>query len=140
MRYVDEAQYHEHLKQFTDLVAADQSVRVGQEGVVSVTCYVETGRKLDKVIVAEHRKGSARTKLSVRYFVDKKDGEIYGAKSDAAPNLRWYFGNLRTVQMWNWSGFHGIPLDERQAGVVLVGKYGDYNHYQKRPFRIAKVA
>jgi len=88
--------------------------------------FVETGRKFDKVYV-EGR---------VRYFVARmdqgdtvKEGDIYGAKSKLAPNFRWYFGNLANAGNWDWSDFHGKPVDDKS--VMPVKGYGRYTHYKR---------
>lgn len=86
--------------------------------------FVETGRKFDKVFVEG----------KVRYFVaradqgtDVKEGDIYGAKSELAPNFRWFFGNLQNVEKWDWSGKHG--RNERDDTVVAAKSYAKYIHY-----------
>lgn len=88
--------------------------------------FVETGRKFDKVYVEG----------KVRYFVarqttgeDIKEGDIFGAKSKLAPNFRWYFGNLENQDKWDWSNFHGVPVDD--PSVMAVKGYGNYVHYKR---------
>lgn len=102
------------------------------EDVRAVAVYVEPGRKFDRIMIAEHKKGQPNTSAKARYFVCKKRGNIYGALSPQAPNFKWYFGDLSTVDKWDWSGFHARPkVSPRDAGVVFVGKYGAYDHYEK---------
>lgn len=88
--------------------------------------FIETGRKYDKVFVEG----------KVRYFVARSDlgdgvqeGDIFGAKSSVAPNARWYFGNLENTDKWDWSAFHGSPVDD--SNVMKVKGYGRYDHYKK---------
>jgi len=88
--------------------------------------FIETGRKFDKVFIDG----------SVRYFVARmdqgeevKEGDIFGAKSKLAPNFRWYFGNLTNVDKWDWTEFHGKPVDDKS--VMPVKGYGRYTHYKR---------
>lgn len=97
--------------------------------------FIETGRKFDKIYVED----------KVRYFVARMDmmvtpqgggtqfqvreGDIYGAKSKLAPNFRWYFGSLANVEKWDWSEFHGKPVDDKS--VMAVKGYGSYTHYKR---------
>lgn len=88
--------------------------------------FLETGRKFDKIYVDGE----------VRYFVARqpvgdevKAGDIYGAKSKLAPNFRWYFGNLKNIEKWDWSGKHGRSISDDT--VVAAKKYGTYVHYVK---------
>jgi hypothetical protein len=88
--------------------------------------FVETGRKFDKVFVDG----------KIRYFVvrsdisdEVKEGDIFGAKSQLAPNFRWYFGNLVNVNKWDWSEYHGKPIND--SSVMKVKGYGRYDHYRK---------
>lgn len=88
--------------------------------------FIETGRKFDKVFLDG----------AVRYFVsrtdqgtDIKEGDIFGAKSKLAPNFRWYFGTLANVEKWDWSEFHGKPIDDKS--VIQVKGYAKYAHYKR---------
>lgn len=128
---LDMTMYPQALKQFVDTVQ-DEQISGMCDDVRAVVVYVETGRKFDRVMIAEHKKGQYSTEAKVRYFVDRKRGNIYGALSPLAPNFKWFFGDLTTVDKWDWSGFHGRPkVSPRDAGVVFVGKYGSYDHYEK---------
>ena len=79
--------------------------------------YVE-GRKYHKVKIGG----------SVRYFIDANSGSIYGAKSQVAPNFKWYFGTIYSTKLWDWSGFHGKPVND--PSVKRVKSYGKYEHYE----------
>jgi len=85
----------------------------------------ESGRKYDKVIF----RWDGQAHSEVRYFIERKTGDIYGAKSHLAPNMNWYFGNLLTAQLWDWSDFHGRPV--KDDSVRPVGRYGPYTRYMK---------
>jgi hypothetical protein len=94
------------------------------------TALVETGRKFDRIFLAENGQSM------IRYFVAKKPvdghpaGTIFGAKSLLAPNMKWYFGTLATADKWNWDGYHGEPVND---DTVEVGKsYGGYKHYRPK--------
>lgn len=124
--------YPQLLKQFVDTLQQEQLQRV-DEDLLAVVVYVETGRKFDRIMIAEHKRGEPTTEAKARYFVDKQKGNIYGALSPQAPNFKWFFGDLTTVAKWDWSGFHARPkISPKDAGVVFVGKYGAYEHYEKR--------
>jgi hypothetical protein len=131
-------QYVSARKAFLNLISQHQAQAMleadptNRDGAVSV--LVEEGRKYDKVLIAQFPDPTNKsTKPEVRYFIDRRDGVIYGAKSPLAPNLKWYFGNVRDASKWNWSGYHGVPLDEKEAGVRRVGGYkgqNEYNHFE----------
>ena len=96
---------------------------------VSRQPFIETGRKFDKVYVeGKVRYFVVRTDRNIK-GVEVKEGDIFGAKSALAPNLRWYFGNLENVDKWDWSEFHGKPVND--PSVMPTKGYGRYVHYQK---------
>lgn len=106
----------------TELTAFIDTLTKHQSTVVPNTrCFYYTGRKYDKVFI-DHG-GS----ISVRYFISNKTGEIFGAKSRFAPNLKHYFGTLKSASLWDWSGFYGVPVND--PGVRYVGSYGGYKWY-----------
>ncbi len=102
-------EYVGNLNVFLDLL------RTAQKGQ---TVWLESGRKFDKIMIDD----------SVRYFIDRSKGIIYGAKSKLAPNMKWYFGTLESAVKWDWSGTHGTPVNDDT--VKLVGEYGEYKHYE----------
>lgn len=53
---------------------------------------LQPGRKYDKIYVGDR----------VEYFVDKNSWVIYGAKSNAQHNTRRQYGDLRTVEQFDW--------------------------------------
>ena len=89
----------------------------------AIDVYVESGRKFDKVIIDDG------VKPSVRYFVQKIDGSIFGAKSPQAPNLSWYFGTLDSAEKWAWGDYHGSPVND--TTVRLVKSYGPFKHFMR---------
>lgn len=89
---------------------------------------VENGRFYDRIYVG--------TDDTPRYYVARSTrarttiGDIYGAKSATAPNLKWYFGTLHTYPLWDWSDYHGTPVND--TSVIAVAQYGPYVRYIKR--------
>lgn len=123
--------YPQLLKQFVEQVQAAQNQSMSED-TAAVVVYVETGRKFDRIMIAEHKHGVPVAEARARYFVDRQKGNIYGALSPQAPNFKWYFGDLTTAAKWDWTGYHARPkVSPRDAGVVFVGKYGAYDHYEK---------
>lgn len=94
------------------------------ESILMHSVSVEKGRKYDKVVMHATVNNS-----SVRYFIERKTGDIYGAKSWVAPNFNWYFGNINTASLWDWSDYHGRPVND--PSVRPVGRYGPYQRYMK---------
>lgn len=90
--------------------------------------FAETGRKFDKVYVDD----------KVMFFVARMDqtgidiGDIFGRKTDQSPNLKWYYGNLKNAEKWDWNDpKHPRPVSDES---VLVGKkYGKFAHFIKVP-------
>lgn len=126
--------YLKNLQAFVDRVAEDQTrsvVENEKSDIMAVTVSFETGRRYDKILIGTVSKGGKQKPLEVRYFVERATGDIYGAKSDLAPNHRWYLGNIADADQWDWSGFHGRPYDPEKAGVREVGTYGSYVHYKR---------
>ena len=92
--------------------------------------YVETGRKFDRVFV-----NGKVTYFVARFTIDGRciAGDIFGAKSKLAPNMRWYFGNLANVERWDWSGDQPVPAGDDT--VMAVKRYADHVHYVRIPQR-----
>jgi hypothetical protein len=94
--------------------------------------YIETGRKFDKIIL------TVDGTPEVMYFVARHAlpgrcdaGDIFGAKSKLAPNMRWYFGNLVNCTQWDWTGDRPVPVSD--TTVMAAKKYGTFIHYLKVP-------
>lgn len=47
---------------------------------------------------------------SVRYFVEKDTGIIFGAKGWKAYNPNHEYGTLETITEWDWSGYYAKSL------------------------------
>lgn len=75
------------------------------------------GRKFDKIYVDG----------GVRFFINRANGTIYGAKSALAPNFDWWFGTIYESEKWDWSDYHPAPAVEGYA--ILRKTYGSYRHY-----------
>lgn len=89
----------------------------------STIVYDTTGRKYDKICLTHNNEST------VVFFIEKKSGTIYGARSELAPNKEWYYGTLDTFHLWDWDGL--LPVPTRDTSVRLKKTYGPYNHYMK---------
>jgi hypothetical protein len=121
-------------KSFEERLSKEQAQKLFEEGKHKGYMLVvhDDGRKYDKILVAYSPDAEAKPATpKVRYFIDRSNGQIFGAKSPMAPNIKWYFGTIYEAELWDWSGYHAVPLDESAAGVKKVGDYGNYNHYEK---------
>lgn len=126
--------YLKGLQAFQDRLTEDQTLRLveeGKENAFAVIVTTESGRRYDKVHVGLLNSDMEQVeKSTVRYFVERATGNIYGAKSELAPNTKWFFGTLDSTSQWDWAGHHGTPKDLAKAGVREVGGYGQYKHYE----------
>lgn len=131
------ADYHSNLQTFLHILSeAQMKAHADDNTVKAIGVYHETGRKFDKVFIATINQKD-KSAPAVRYFIRRTDGSIFGAKSPVAPNLKWYFGNVYEADLWDWSGYHGVPLDfdaetgeSKAAGVKAAGAYGEYQHFE----------
>lgn len=134
-KYNVDQRYLRALQAFTDRLAEDQTRTLldeGKENEYATIVTSETGRRFDKIYVGTlDKKLHSAEEASVRYFVERQTGIIYGAKSDLAPNLKWYFSTIYEADKWDWSGMHGEPKSLSRAGVKVVGGYGGYKHYER---------
>ena len=126
---MNKIEYAEGVENFCKLVLEHQREADNGNGIAEKfllqAVLTERGRKYDKVIFSWNGPG----KDDVRYFIERKTGNIYGAKSSVAPNMNWYFGNLATAPLWDWSDIHGRPI--KDDSVRAVGRYGPYTRYMK---------
>jgi hypothetical protein len=76
-----------------EYVERKNSFVAAQLGAGFKSCQPVAGRKYDKVLVNN----------AVRYFIDKQDWTIYGAKSDVQHNTRRVYGTLRTQEQFDWA-------------------------------------
>lgn len=75
--------------------------------LVTVSGLIHTpGRVYDKVHAANE---------SGRYMIERKTGDIFGIKSWNQHNPRRFYGNLTTVDQWNWSVF---PAEPASTGAI----------------------
>jgi len=98
----------------------------------SYAAYHESLRYWDKVLLIVNR-GITRGTATVRLFVDKNTGTIYGLKSNDAPNLKHYYGTIYTADLWDWSGTLPVPKDAEAAGVRPTKKYSGFVHWEPIP-------
>ena len=118
------SEYHGALATFVAALTNDLKKAHEEKGYKwEVFAFVETGRKFDKILIKDD------TSVSVRYFVQRSNGTIYGAKSRFAPNIKWYFGTVFTSTLWFWGDFHGHPVND--PSVRAIKGYGAYTHYMK---------
>ena len=119
--------YNLYLQKFVTLLTEHQRAGLRARGCDSQAdychAYYRSGRKYDKILIA-NGPGSA-----VRYFIDKENGNIYGARSRLAPNPKWYFGDIYSAELWDWSDFHGKPVND--DSVRVAGSYAGYIRYIK---------
>lgn len=102
---------------------------------VQVVIDYERGRKYDKVLISDAKEGK-KYEPEVRYFVNRKTGEIFGAKSPTAPNERHFFNTIFTAAKWDWSEYYGKPVTD--DSVREIKRYGEkrnrkgplYIHYE----------
>lgn len=101
-----------------------------KEGTIGVAVNIESGRKFDRIMVRYVLSDKTETQPEVWFFVDRKDGTIYGRKSDISPNLRWYYGTIFTTDQWEWSGNFASPKHPEQFD--KLDKYGTLERYVPR--------
>jgi hypothetical protein len=121
------------LNEFSKRLRAHQQRAFNAAGTKAViTVEVLPGRKFDRVKLNLKQRGKGVVE-EIRYFVDRRDGAIFFAKSPVAPNMKRFYGTIFTSDAWDWSGTFGSPIDAARAGVILAGKYGDAPHYIPLP-------
>jgi hypothetical protein len=54
---------------------------------------------------------------SVRYFVEKETGIIFGAKGWKAYNPNHEYGTLETITEWNWGGYYATSKSGKTSMV-----------------------
>ena len=118
------SEYHAALASFVTQLTNDLKKSHEEKGYKwEVFAFVETGRKFDKILIKDD------ISVSVRYFIQRSDGTIYGAKSRFAANMTWYFGSIYTAPLWSWGDFHGHPVND--PSVRAVKSYACYTHYMR---------
>lgn len=105
---------------------------------VSVAVDVSNGRKFDRVRIGYTYKevnpdtGETELKVSpwtVRFFISRTTGEIYGKKSELAPNMNWFFGDVFSIDEWEWTSTGATPKDLTKY--EKVSSYDKYVHYRR---------
>lgn len=100
--------------------------------IQAVGVFINTGREFDKVLVASFKNiEKSPKKMDVIFFIHRKTGAIFGAKSPISPNIKHYYGTLWTTDKWDWTGDRPFPLNDNMeaAGVIEEGFYKPYKHY-----------
>lgn len=121
----------ENFKIYLSKVMTEKAAANG-DAVQAVGVFINTGREFDKVMVASFKTITDRSKkMEVSFFIHKKTGAIFGAKSSISPNMKHFYGTLWTTDKWDWTGVRPAPMnkDVEAAGVVEEGFYKPYIHY-----------
>jgi hypothetical protein len=92
------------------------------------SCQAVAGRKYDKVLVND----------AVRYFIDKQDWTIYGAKSTVQHNTRRVYGTLSTQDQFDW--FTAFPKTGTEAEAAWLAREAALAKNYKPRGRPKKVA
>jgi len=69
-----------------------------------ITIEVQPGAKYDRIVEREGEKNGGH----VVYFVEKSTGNIYGAESWKKPNFKRQYGDLSTINEWDWTPYYAI--------------------------------
>lgn len=106
--------------------------------ITDVSVDVSNGRKFDRVRViysynienpitgnTENHTGP----WHVQFFIERLTGAIYGKKTNTMPNMNWYFGEVYSVDEWEWTANGAIPKDLTKYEVA--SKYDKYVHYRR---------
>jgi hypothetical protein len=111
-----------------EYIERKNSFVAAQLGAGFKSCQAVHGRKYDKVLVND----------AVRYFIDKHDWTIYGAKSDVQHNTRRVYGTLRTQEQFDW--FTAFPKTGTEAEVAWLTRETEIAKNYKPRGRPKKVA
>jgi hypothetical protein len=88
------------------------------------TCYKYTEVNPDT--------GEIEQKMSlwrVLFFISRSTGEIYGRKSEVAPNVNWFFGDVYSIDEWEWTSTGATPKDLTKY--EKVSSYDKHVHYRR---------
>jgi hypothetical protein len=99
------------IEPFRSLLERDQNMgyleRYGAEhpAIRQDTCTtsVKMGRKYANVDIGKTNRGG-------RYMVDLETGEIFGCKAYGVIHRGHCFGNLDTINEWNWSDYRAVRI------------------------------
>jgi hypothetical protein len=95
----------EQLKHFADLVETSTLARLRAEG------YTYTG--IDNTAKVTVKPGTKYIKVDVgesgKYMIEAATGDIYGIKAYGVIHRGHKYGNIASVDLWNWGGYHATP-------------------------------
>lgn len=94
----------------------------------SADIFPQQGRVFDKLVAQKRVHGKAKGKPEVLFFIRQSDGQIFGPKSEIAPNLNWWYGSLTTVKDWDWADPHH-PVPKNPENFRALKTYADHTHY-----------
>ena len=95
------------IEQFRERFEADARVRSAREypALSAPRVAVHFGPKYARVDI--HQGPSA----SGRYMVELSTGRIYGIKGYGVIHQGHQYGDLNTIDNWDWSGYHAVPKE-----------------------------
>lgn len=100
-----------------------------------VALFQQQGRVFDKIVIQHVKDGKNLGKPAVVFYVRIADGQVFGAKSEIAPNLNHWYGSLATAEEWDFvNPYHPVPHDPSKFKVAK--QYGEYTHYLPVDMRI----
>jgi hypothetical protein len=113
----------------------------GEPEFRGLSITIESGNKYDKVVRNVSRARPAnpektRTKSEVIYFVDKVTGNVFGARSDIAPNEKRFAGHITNASKWDWHGETAMNMTD--DSVEEIGEYAGVKHYA--PVKVKRTA
>jgi hypothetical protein len=86
------------------------------------------GRLYDKVYLV-----TSAGETDGRYMVERKTGDIFGIKSWNQHNPRRFYGNVSTVDQWDWSVFPAVPKAGTEAETAHQAREATFAQtYKKR--------
>lgn len=131
--------YLSAVNRFTTLLSDTLTANKEFPNAVSpIAVDVCNGRKFDRVRVSYNytevnpETGETETKVapwSVRFFISRTTGEIFGKKSEVAPNPNWFFGDVYSADEWEWTSIGATPKDLTKY--EKVSSYDKYVHYRR---------
>lgn len=102
--------------------------KLEQPGVITE----QTGRRFVRILIDGES----------RYFVDRRTGDIYGAKSSFQYNERRWFGTLETIDGFTWTARGAVGVSGTVAGDAWLKRETDIQANYKprgRPRKIVPV-
>ena len=100
----------EQLQHFADLVQTQTRARYAAQGYTydytqETTVHVRPGKKYIKVDVGS----------SGKYMIETDTGDIYGIKAYGVIHRGHRYGNITTVETWDWGNYVAHPLGAATA-------------------------